>query len=277
MRLFAVAFLCLLLSPIQAYNQPKPADYSAHPDTSQNGTQSSATVPQSSVGDQTQNKSGQDKSERKHGSLFDYLGVFLTVVIALAACIQAGVSIWQARVYERQYEAMNKQVTASNQSAEAALKGITALEKLERPFLMVELRGQDVWLVNVGKIPAQIIWHNPSGTLIFPDTDFEKLPVDYNYGVGYYEPNSEVFNVEWMAPKAERQLCYFDWLSIRGAIGPEMLNELNAFRRVILFLSAVKYRGMLSETVYESRWCYKWLGEKNGLRLGGPYGYNKYT
>jgi hypothetical protein len=275
MRLLLFGLL-LLSTPVQSQNTPV-ADN--HPGAPQSGQQPAPyTVSQPGIAPQKGNQAPENQGGTNSKSPSNTVYLILTGVIAFATICQAVIAWRQGKIYEKQYTVMSEALVASNTSAEAAAKGILALEKLERPFLMVELRKQEeIWLVNVGRIPAQIIWHNPCGTLIFPDADFKELPDDYNYGMGYYDEGSEVFNVEWMAPKTERQLCYFDWLSTQGAISDEMMKELNSFRKVLLFLSAVKYRGMLSETVYESRWCYKWLGAKNGLRLGGPYGYNKYT
>ena len=177
---------------------------------------------------------------------------------------------------------MSKQVEASNKSAEAALKGVLTLEKLERPFLMIELRGEQiktqVWIVNKGKVPAQIIWYNPSGTLIFPThEEMEKLPDDYSYGYLYNDQHSEAFNVPWIAPDAEMELGSFDW-TIMDSLDEETIRQYRIGAKVALFLSTVKYRGMLTETIFESRWCFRWVGKDHGgLKLLWTLWVNKYT
>jgi hypothetical protein len=210
-------------------------------------------------------------------------GLVLTVVIAFAAVVQALTAIWQARVYERQYKIMSDALIASNQSADAALKGVIALEKLERPFLMIELRGQlkvktQVWIVNKGKIPAQILWHNPDGILIFQTREeIEKLPRNYPYAFGYDDTRHEGSNDPWLAPGEEMQLTYFNWTKAIGSLDAETIRQYQVGDKLALFLSAVKYRGMLTETIFETRWCFRWFGPDQELKLYGPAGYNKYT
>jgi hypothetical protein len=237
-------------------------------------------------------KAPNDQREASN-SLLGYLGLGLTIVIAVAACIQAAVAIWQAIIYKRQYDVMSQALVASNQSAEAALKGVAALEKLERPFLMIEVRstkiinlrtGQEaqrihnqVWAVNKGKIPAQIIWINPVGTVLYPRGDADLAQTsNYNYGIGYYEKDAEVINVEWIAPDAEREIASFNYTALHE-LPEDIKGAIQRGERWICFMSAMKYRGMLNDTIFESRWCFRWGGEEHGLRLAGPYGYNKYT
>jgi hypothetical protein len=197
-----------------------------------------------------------------------------------AAAAQVEVARSQLRVYERQYEIMSDALVASNKSADASLRSVAALEKLERPFLMIEVRRgsggerrNQVWTVNKGKVPAQIIWWNPAPMFISPEHD-EKLPQDYGYGVGYYDP-MEIINVEWLAPEDEMHLCYFD-ASLVELLPDNVRRDVSEGRRVIYYLSALKYRGMLNDTIYESRWCFRWPSTR-GLFLSGPSGYNKYT
>ncbi len=66
------------------------------------------------------------------------------------------------------------------------IKTANALEKLERPFLTIEVRGQiknQVWAVNKGKVPAHLIWFNETPTPVWLKID-EVFPPEYNYGAG---------------------------------------------------------------------------------------------
>jgi hypothetical protein len=177
---------------------------------------------------------------------------------------------------------LEKSVAVSEKSASAALQSASALEKLERPFLMLELRGtndkfkDEIWLVNKGKVPAQILWFNPQGSIrIQTREEMEAMPPveEFYYGFLHDNETAKVLNVPWIAPEGEMRLTSFDWVSLRD----EMKLASEKLKHFYL-LSTVKYRGMLSEKVYESRWCVRWFGINfGGLRLDGPPGYNDYT
>jgi hypothetical protein len=269
MRLFLVA---ILLVSVQApsQNPTVPDNHSAQAKDSQQRPQSPPVISQ---GDVSKSAGGESANE--------LLTLGLTFAIALAAITQAGVAIWQARVYERQYKIMGDALVASNESADAAQRSLAVLEKLERPFLMIDLRSgsggerrNQVWTVNKGKVPAQIIWWNNAPVPIFPKQD-EELPQDYNYGFGYYDPGAAMFNEEWLAPQGEKCLCSFNASFLEG-LAESTRRELNDGRRILYYLSALKYKGMLNDTIFESRWCFSWPSPR-GLYLSGPYGYNKYT
>ena len=172
---------------------------------------------------------------------------------------------------------MSGALIASQNSAEAAAKGVAAIEKLERPFLMIELRGQpksEVWIVNKGKVPAQIVWYNPSGSLLIKTREeIENLPDAFNYGFLHDVDTAQVLNVPWIAQDGEMKLCTFEWIALQD----ELKLAYQTGQKFALLLSTVKYRGMLTNKVYESRWCFRWFGRDHGLRLDGPHGYNDYT
>jgi hypothetical protein len=279
MRLVIV--LLFILTPIQS---PTPSIASSHPadlQREQNPSQSVVAKPVPSV---EGNKPSENHQSANSSESMPYL--LLTGVIALATVAQAVFAFIQRREFQRQYKIMsdalvssNVSAEAANKSAEAASKGIVALEKMERPFLMIEVRGtfnNQVWLVNKGRIPAQIVWHNPSGSILFPDFQFEELPAEANYGFGYDDPHMEEINVPWIAPGAEMELASYS-LVLAQELGEKLRSELNVGTKCALFFSSVKYRGMLNDTIFESRWCFRWLGQNRGLRPAGPYGYNKYT
>lgn len=276
MRLLAIATLAVILTPLCAQNNHSIAsNQTSQPQNDQQGIQPASGIAHAETANKSDCKPTHDPQASNSGHSFEGWSLGLTLVIALAALVQAGTAIWQARVYERQYKIMSDALIASNQSADAALKGVVALEKLERPFLMIEVRDMThVWAINKGKVPAQIIWINPMPKFIWPLYD-EELPADYSYGLNYYNPHVEIMNVEWLAPGSEKHLCYFD-PSVLSELGGDLKNDLTGGRRTLYFLSAIKYRGMLNDTIFESRWCYRWAMPP-GLFLSGPYGYNKYT
>lgn len=268
--LLLVAFIC----PIQGNGQAR---------THADNTQQHDAAPQTIVVNvaspkRTDQEAADQKSKDNRDSEIQTRNFWLTCVIALAAFVQAGVSIFQWSVYRKQYATMSETLTETRKSADAAMKGIAAIESLERPFLMVELRGNtikdEVWIVNKGKIPAQIIWYNPHGSLIMKTHEqTENLPPNFDYGYLHNVETAQVVNVPWIAPGGEMYLTQFAWVDL----GEELTLAYQSGQQFALLLSTVKYRGMLTEKIYESRWCFRWLGNQYGLKLFGPYGYNSYT
>ncbi|HEY1986739.1 MAG TPA: hypothetical protein VGG85_15085 [Terracidiphilus sp.] len=277
-RILALTFL-VILAPAYSQDQAKPANNSDHTHESQQTAQSPPGIRQAQINENSEGKASQNQRPATERSSFNGLNIALTIVIALAACVQAGVAIWQSIIYKRQYNVMSDALIASNKSAEAAAKGVAAIEKLERPFLMIEVRGEitkgEVWIVNKGKLPAQIVWINEFPIPIWPRFD-EELPDNYEYGAGYHDSRVEIINIEWIAPKQKRMVARFD-AGIVNQLSDGIRSEISTGNRVLYLLSAIKYRGMLSDTIFESRWCFRWGGPQFGLRLAGPYGYNRYT
>lgn len=278
MRKLLLLLIVALSIPTQSQSNPESSNNPSNAHPGQQSAQSPPGIAQSDVSSQRQNRPDPKEADRSH-SLRDYLGIALTIVIAAAACTQAGCAFWQARIYKRQYDVMSNALIASNTSAEAAAKSVAALEKLERPFLMIELRGADardeVWIVNKGKVPAQITWYNPTASLrLMTHEEIENMPSHFNYGFLHDREGAQVLNVPWIAPEGEIKLCQFDWI----ALAPELTIAYQTGQKFAIFLSTVKYRGMVTDRVYESRWCCRWFGKQyGGLRLDGPLGYNSYT
>lgn len=278
MRLLALAMLVMTLTPVRSQdNRAVDSNHAGQPQNGQQRTQPGSGIAQADAANKSNSKRTQDTQTSPGERSFEGWSLGLTLVIALAAAVQAGTAIWQARVYERQYDIMSKALIASNKNADAALQGVVALEKLERPFLMIELRGEikdEVWIVNKGKVPAQILWYNPSGSLIMKThEEMENLLPDFHYGFLHDAEGAQIINVPWIAPEGEMKLCQFEWI----ALASELTHAYQTGQKFALLLSTVKYRGMLTDKVYESRWCFRWLGKNHGLKLDGPFGYNSYT
>jgi len=281
-----------------------------HPESDKRGTKEAPLVVETHA-NYTDQETAEHASEVNERESTNRWNIGLTSAIATCAALQFFALIGQAVIYCRQTriqrhsatiiaaqartmarqakesreafrvqnEIAERSIAAAEKSADAALKSAIFLEKVERPFLMLELRGEpakdEVWIVNKGKIPAQIVWYEPSGMPKFlSDEETENMPsaAEYNYGFGLN--NSEVFNVPWIAPDGEMRLFNFDWRAMEQDIAEIWRTQ----RRHTYVLSTVKYRGMLNDTKFESRWCYRWYGgQYGGLRLAGPYGYNSYT
>jgi hypothetical protein len=214
-------------------------------------------------------------------------GYFSNVIGSCAAIIQAALTFAIWLIYRRQTEIMNRALnethrgsSAAQSSADAALASLKAFEKLQRPFLMVEVRNHtEVWIINKGRVAAQIVWIDTAPTWITKEWEkLEEMPADYNYGPHYDDQGTEVFNQPWLAPEGERNVATFDPTTATSEeIGLRNKVQLTMGSRVLYFLSAIKYRGILNDKVFESRWCFSWSHAK-GLYHAGPWpSYNSYT
>ncbi len=286
-------FLLLLISaPTQAQGHSPAPETPAKTNTSRGDAKSSPSI--SSAADCCQSD-GQPAPTRSQPPPTDGSHVW-TIVVAFAALVQAIAAVFAVCIYQRQtrlmrhsnsafiaqVRVMNKQarildqsVAAAEKSAAAALQTVSSLEKLERPFLMVEVRNLTaVWIVNKGKVPAKITWYNPSGSLRFwTQEDMDGMPFDFDYGAYFDSTDLEVMNVAWVPPDGEMALAHLAWPELRDDIKMQWENG----RKATYLLSAVKYRGVLTKEEFITRWCFRWVDHYNGLRLAGPPNYNSNT
>lgn len=190
-----------------------------------------------------------------------------------------GVSVWALILT---LAAVAEQAVETRKAAEAALKQANHMVASERPFIMVENRGEkgvEFWVRNCGKSPAQILFLANDLTVHYPEWVQSQqqfaLPFPPIYGGNYEDDSWEQINLQWIAPGDERRFASFHPESLKEL--PETFRaELNAAHRVVRIYSSVKYRGMFSSDIYHSRFCYGW-SLKNGTYMTGPYSYNRYT
>jgi hypothetical protein len=81
--------------------------------------------------------------------------------------------------------------------------------------------------------------------------------------------------VEWIAPGKDMFINSFDISILDDGAMDQLKKEINAGSRAIRIFSAIKYRGLVSDEIFESRYCYGW--GQNGTHLAGPAGYNYYS
>jgi hypothetical protein len=181
----------------------------------------------------------------------------------------------QAQIMHRGLKATEKAADAAKLAVEAAMKSADAYVTSERPFVMIEARGEqgfEFWAVNHGKSPAQIIFSNP---VPFVDTPLlSELPKTLNYGYGFDIPSAEQINVQWIAPGGSHSLGAFQ-PEFMSYISSETAKELAMSVRVMILYSAFKYRGIDGKRVYTSTYSYRKF--PNGLQMWGGYGWNQYT
>lgn len=101
------------------------------------------------------------------------------------------------------------------------------------------------------------------------------MPYPPQYGKYYEAPGAEQINVQWLAPGDARSFASFDRTELE-LLRPQLKAEISGGQKRIYIYSAIKYRGMFSTKIFESRFCYGWSPTR-GTYMAGPYGYNKYT
>lgn len=170
---------------------------------------------------------------------------------------------------------IKKQTRIGLRSSLVARKSVEAYIATERPFVIIETRGEqgfEFWAVNYGKSPAQIVFSNPVPIMEIPL--LAELPKTLNYGSGFDNPNLRQINVQWIAPGKAHALGSFD-PELLKCVTATAAKELAESLRVVIVYSALKYRGIHSKQTYTSTYCYRKY--PNGLVMWGANVWNEYT
>jgi len=189
--------------------------------------------------------------------------------------VLAGVGIWGVIVAVRTLKKIERQTKATEKAAEAALKQAEHLIAAERPFLMIEATGfefVEIQAWNRGRSPAQIIFYNN-----FPNITTPLISEDWNpdrkYGYGYDIDGMEIINIQWLAPGGSMVIGSYELNALKEG-DPQRWEEVRALKRWMYLWSAVKYRGLSGDRIYESRYCYR--VRSAGPQMAGPPGLNSY-
>lgn len=214
-----------------------------------------------------------DASPWWHKSEWDI--VFITLAYTLISLATLTIITWQTWLAKTQIDLIKSGEEVTKQSARAAAEIAQTLIRAQRPFIMIEARGEvtpEFWAVNYGNSPAQIIFSNPYPKMgTFKE---DELPENLQYGVGYDNPSAEQFNVPWIPPKGEYSLGQVD-PNYLTYLSEQVVAELNNGIRVLVAYSAFKYRGLDGQATYTSTFCYRRY--PGGYRLWGNYGWNTNT
>jgi hypothetical protein len=193
---------------------------------------------------------------------FEWVSPATNVLLALVGVVGVFVAISTLRKIERQTAATEKQATHMVES--------------ERPFIMVETRGErgsEFWMRNVGKSPAQILFLDPILKVGFPEFVQEEqgwpMPNPPKYGLHYDNPNAEQINVQWLGPGDERRFATYSKNDVDD-LPSDLKAEINFGHRRLYMYAAIKYRGKFSSAIYESRFCYGWSAQ--GGNIAGAEG-----
>ncbi|HTF69148.1 MAG TPA: hypothetical protein VK638_41355 [Edaphobacter sp.] len=152
------------------------------------------------------------------------------------------------------------------------------LVESERPFLMVEVIGDEnhasFRVCNRGKSPAKILFMDRMLNATYLPIG-EKLPLVPEYGQQYHNIfiGAEPVNAEWVSPRGH---TFIGSVSPKGEIATlRSYSSANPLApSAVWHFGAIIYKGLFSDMLYESRYCYRLLD--NHWRMLGPYGYNEY-
>jgi hypothetical protein len=126
--------------------------------------------------------------------------------------------------------------------------------------------------VNKGRSTARIVFWNNIPTAVTPLAgDNMGNP---QYGAVYADSRMEIINIAPIPPGGEMDIGSYSTHYIEEG-NPYLWEEIRTLKRFLYLYSAIKYKGFLSDDVYESRWCF--LVRSMGPLMAGDPGYNQYT
>ena len=217
----------------------------------------------------------------------DYTVLGINVILAvtagagvLAAFRTLRVIRSQTKATEESVEETRRAVLATEKSVEAQMRTTRSFINVERPFIVVEAKGNvdhlSLVAINKGRTPARILFINP--LLQWDYVPYkESLPPEPNY-TGNSVPIKDIenFNLEWILSNGVYQYGSFRSKELIEA-DPDIAASIKRFDTTFYIYSTIRYTGHIDETdIYETRFCYK-MTLNGEFILGGPYGYNKNT
>lgn len=290
MRLsFASALLYgALIAPINAQQSQSVSTYHAgEGQTQQGGTESSPTFVKI-VGAQTATeKAAEDQRRDDAEAKVKNREILLTLFIAVATIAQAAAAFVMVCIYRKQSKLMaralaetRKAATAAEDGANAALRNTKALVASERPWLLIEVNDQarighehvlHFAAKNYGNSPAEILF-SAFKYAFLPSGD--NLPEEPNLwaNIERYE------HTRWLHPTGTHFIGELPLNIQRIAPGESIdtMEEIRTGKRWVWLYGIVKYRGLLRDEAYQSRFCYLWTPVGRFV-MDGPAGYNECT
>jgi hypothetical protein len=161
-------------------------------------------------------------------------------------------------------------------AAKAAKDSVDAYRSSERPFLMIEMRGEgrvEFWAVNHGRSPARIIFCNTVPFINAPPV--EEFPDKLCYGSGWDSDSLIQLNVPWIEPKGEWQIGSFGPTDLK-ILPSEVIDDISHGRRILFIHSGIKYRGIGDRQSFVSTYCYRRFRDGR-MEMYGAYGWNDCT
>lgn len=283
-KMLASFALFLAIFPVQAYAQKNKAQQPSKSDKSSAPTASVAQKQPDSISLQPKNQEHVKddvwviKTPEKDGLDKAAFAVSVALLgIALFGVIYAKQTLLAIQGQLAEIKAAgvqtDKMIANAGKHADAAINAA-------RPFILVYTKGDlgtEFWMRNCGRSPAQLLHVDPIMKIEYPKfegaaQDWAMRPTPF-YGQHY--ETGEQFNVAWLAPGERRCFASID-PNLFKELGPQIIAELTDGIRAIRIYSAIKYRGIITPDVFETRFCYGW-GRPRGTYMTGPYGYNKNT
>ena len=279
-------FLMLLGVSVRAQNRPaKPSNDTAHAQATQSAAQPSPIIVQVPSTQRTEQEAAEEKRRADDESAIKHPELALTLVIAIAAAVQAFGIIWQIFIYKKQSRLMarslsatRKSALAAEKSAEAAMLSSKSLIGSERSWVLVAIDETedevfDPWIfklraTNHGNSPAEILWVYSTYSALYLGDDLPEEPdygvTDRIFGHRRWIPSGEGFDVDKLN------------IALPTAEDPVEFADLQAGRKWLWVYGVIRYRDSISPSTHESRFCYL-VNFQTGPRIDGPAGYNDCT
>jgi hypothetical protein len=181
----------------------------------------------------------------------------------------------QLKEIQKSAEKTDEMIETGRLAAIATQRQAEYLVSSERPLLMIQATGYpivSIKAVNKGKTTARIVFWNNVPTVRTPGTQ-ENMGKP-GYGVNYEDSRVEIINIPPIPPGGEMDIGSFNTDAVKKG-APDIWEEVRTLKRFLYIYSAIKYKGFLSDDVYESRWCF--MVRSIGPLMAGDPGYNHYT
>jgi len=187
------------------------------------------------------------------------------------------------RKIDRQARFTEESVHVAAQSASAALKLSEALQRAERPWILMSVRpspnienGFTVVAMNRGRSPARIISTVNETVCTLDETHLESTPV-------YKEKTTEPTDTIILLPDETTELVSFSRADVKQVCGTyERMKRVEDWEEKIYLYGKVTYRNLAApedSPAHESSWfCWYIHGrQKSGMVMAGPQAYNRHT
>lgn len=187
------------------------------------------------------------------------------------------------RKIERQGRLIEEAAQAASESASAALKLSEALERAERPWILMSVRstpnvenGFTVIAMNRGRSPARILSTIDQTVCAVDETQLDETPV-------YQEKPITPADPIILLPDETIELISFSRDDVKNICeSEEQLKRVEEWEEKIYLYGKVTYRNLAAPDdapAHESSWfCWYIHGrQKSGMVMAGPLAYNRHT
>ena len=205
------------------------------------------------------------------------------LVLVIVAYIGIMTALATLRRIERQGRYVEEAAQAAVQTANVTLKHVEALERAERPWILINVRtaigienGFSVVAINRGRSPARIISTIDEIVCVADETALSATPAYQKEPATPKEPiillPEETIDLVSFSRDEVSQVCSTD----------ELMKSVEDWESRIYLYGKVTYRSLAAPddaAPSESSWCTWYIHgrQKSGMVVAGPPAYNKHT